>query len=132
MSAEINHSILGDIEPGFHHGKGAARYYGVREVIKRGHRIGYAGELMERVGNLDALIGLVRGSKYTIAVDLTDEKEYRAFYQACAQGHWLDIELYRVPVRELRHCEDEGRVEIDEAEDLMLGFRGSNPEGHNA
>ncbi len=123
MSAEINHSILGDINPGFGYGKRRARYYGVREVIKRGHRIGYAGELMEHVGNLDALIGLVRGSKYTIAVDLTDEKEYRAFYQACAQGHWLDIELYRVPRQVLRHCADEGRVGIEEAEQLMREFR---------
>jgi hypothetical protein len=131
MSAEINHSILGDIDPGFHHGKGAARYYGVREVIKRGHRIGYAGELMEHVGNLEALIGLVRGSKYTIAVDLTDEKEYRAFYHACAQGHWLDIELYRVPYAELRHCEDEGRVEIAEAERLMAEYRARNAVNQN-
>jgi hypothetical protein len=126
MSTEKQPLILGDIDLELCHTKGAARYFGVREVIKRGHRIGYAGEMMEHVGNLDALVGLVRGSKYTIAVDLTDEKEYRAFYHACAQGHWIDIELYRVPVCDLRHCEDEGRVEIEEAEELMMGYRADN------
>jgi len=122
MSAVPQPDAGGDFDPDLYRIRGTSRYYGVREVIKRGHRIGYAGEVMEHVGNLEALVGIVRGSKYTIAVDLTSEKEYRAFYQACAQGHWLDIELYRVPLRELRHCGDEGRVEIGEVENLMKEF----------
>jgi len=120
MPTEPQPDAFIDLDLGGYRIRGMSRYYGVREVIKRGHRIGYAGVLMEHVDNMDALVGIVRGSKYTIAVDLTSEKEYRAFYSACAQGHWLDIELYRVPLHELRHCGDEGRVEIAEAERIMI------------
>jgi hypothetical protein len=102
-------------------------YYDVREVLARGERIGYAGERMHYVGNLDALVGIVKGSQYALAVDLTDEKEYRAFYAACARGGWLDIELYRLPKDEIPNCPDAGWVKVAEAEALMMGYRGNNP-----
>ncbi|MRR09054.1 hypothetical protein EG831_02985, partial [bacterium] len=90
-------SPLSDLLAGIAFGRPAApgggRYFGVREVLARGQRIGYAGKAMTYVSNLDALVGVVRGSAFAIAVDLTDEREYRAFYDACARGGWLDIEL---------------------------------------
>jgi|GEM_PF-1609958 len=120
-------SAPSDLLAGVAFGRGAApsggRYFSVREVLARGQRIGYAGTMMTYVSNLDALVGVVRGSAFAIAVDLTEEREYRAFYRACAQGHWLDIELYRVPRRQLRHCGDEGRVPVSEVDRLMAEQR---------
>jgi len=94
-------------------------YYDVREVLARGERIGYAGERMHYVGNLDALVGIVKGSQYALAVDLTDAKEYRAFYAACARGSWVDIELYRLPKDQIPNCPDAGWVKVQELEKLM-------------
>jgi hypothetical protein len=94
-------------------------YYSVTEVLARGERIGYAGQRMHYVGNLDALVGIVKGSQYALAVDLTDAKEYRAFYAACARGGWLDIELYRLPKDEIPNCPDAGWVKVRELEKLM-------------
>ncbi|MCU0607622.1 MAG: hypothetical protein MUF78_09445 [Candidatus Edwardsbacteria bacterium] len=119
-------STLSDLLAGVAFGRGAAaggRYFSVREVLARGRRIGYAGTMMTYVSNLDALVGVVRGSAFAIAVDLTDEREYRAFYDACARGAWLEIELYRVPRAELRHCGDEGRVPAAEVDRLIAELR---------
>lgn len=119
-------STLSDLLAGVAFGRPApdrGRYFSVREVLARGERLGYAGNMMTYVSNLDALVGIVRGSAYAIAVDLTEAAEYRAFYDACARGAWLEIELYRVPRSELRHCGDEGRVPVSEVDRLAAGRR---------
>jgi hypothetical protein len=93
-----------------------AVYYGVRKVLEKGQRLGAATEQMHYVRNTEVLIGIVKGNKYAIAVDLTSEKEYRAFYSACARGNWRDFDLYVLPKDEIPNCPDEGRVEIKELE----------------
>ena len=119
MPAGTHHGVLGDIDAGFEGARGTPRYYGVREVLARGERIGHATERMHYVGNRDALVGIVRGSQYALAVDLTDEKEYRAFYAACARGGWVDIELYRLPKDQIPNCPDAGWVKVQELAKLV-------------
>jgi len=90
----------------------AARYYGVKKVMEKAERIGPATEQMVFVKNDEVLVGIVKGSKYAIAADLTDRKEYLAFYEACQNGEWVDIELYRLSRDKVGECPDEGRVSI--------------------
>lgn len=97
----------------------ATRYYGVKRVLEKAERIGPATEKMVFVRNDEVLIGIVTGSKYAIAADLTDRKEYAAFYQACQRGDWVEIELYRLPREEAENCPDEGRVTIKELKTLV-------------
>lgn len=96
----------------------AARYYGVKKIMEKAVRIGPATEKMFYVKNDEVLVGIVKGSKYTIAADLTDEKEYMAFYQACQKGHWVDIELYRLPKEEAENCPDQGRFTLEDLKEL--------------
>ncbi|MBI5804509.1 hypothetical protein HZA73_00525 [candidate division TA06 bacterium] len=93
-----------------------AVYYGVKKVLEKGQRIGVATEQMHFVKNTEVLVGIVKGSKYAVAVDLTVEKEYRAFYRACARGNWRDFDLYRLAKEKITECPDEGRVLIGELE----------------
>lgn len=93
-----------------------AVYYGVKKVLKNGQRIGAATEQMHFVKNTEVLVGIVKGSKYAVAVDLTVEKEYRAFYRACARGNWKDFDLYRLSRDLIAECPDEGRVLIGDLE----------------
>ena len=90
----------------------AARYYAVKKVLELAQRIGPATEKMFYVKNDEVLVGIVQGSKYAIAADLTDKREYLAFYQACQKGHWVDIELYRMSREQAENCPDEGRLTL--------------------
>jgi hypothetical protein len=97
-----------------------AVYYGVKKVLEKGQRIGAATEQMHFVKNTEVLVGIVKGSKYAVAVDLTVEKEYRAFYRACARGNWRDFDLYRLAKEKIAECPDEGRVLIGDLETTGL------------
>ncbi|MDQ7797820.1 MAG: hypothetical protein RDU76_02600 [Candidatus Edwardsbacteria bacterium] len=92
----------------------AAKYYAVKKVLELAQRIGPATEKMFYVKNDEVLVGIVQGSKYAIAADLTDKREYLAFYQACQKGHWVDIELYRMSKEEAESCPDQGRMTIED------------------
>jgi hypothetical protein len=104
----------------------AARYYGVKKVMEKAVRIGPATEKMFYVKNDEVLVGIVQGSKYAIAADLTDKKEYLAFYEACQKGHWVDIELYRLPKEEAENCPDQGRFTIEDLKELDKKTRTGN------
>jgi hypothetical protein len=97
----------------------ATRYYGVKRLLGKAERIGPATEKMVFVRNDEVLVGIVTGSKYAIAADLTDRKEYAAFYHACQKGEWVDLELYRLPREEAENCPDEGRVTVKELNALL-------------
>jgi len=92
----------------------AARYYGVKKVLEKAERIGPATEQMVFVKNDEVLVGIVKGSKYAIAADLTDRKEYFVFFEACQKGEWVDIELFRLPKDKAGECPDEGRVSLED------------------
>jgi hypothetical protein len=96
-----------------------AIYYGIKKVLEHGQWIGYASRKMVYVKNTEALVGIIRGSKYAIAADVTLERDYKAFYKACTEGEWLDMELYRLARADAEKMPDEGRITIKELERLM-------------
>jgi hypothetical protein len=101
------------------------RYYGIAGVLKAARRIGPATERMVFVNNDEVLVGIVRGSKYAIAADLTDRREYAAFYGACQRGEWLDIELYRMPRDQALKCPDQGRMTVRDLDRLRSSPTGT-------
>jgi hypothetical protein len=108
----------------------AARYYGVARVLEVARRIGPATERMVFVKNNELLVGIVRGAKYAIAADLTDQEEYQAFYRACQKGEWVDIELYRMPLSQAERCPDQGRMALGELDKLLAGRKRQKGKQH--
>lgn len=108
----------------------AARYYGIVSMLEVARRVGPATEKMVSVKNNEVLVGIVRGSKYAIAADLTDQGEYQAFYRACQKGEWVDIDLYRMPRQEAENCPDQGRMAVRDLERLLAHRAGSKGKQH--
>lgn len=57
----------------------------------------------------DHLIAIMKKGLYEIAKDVTEESEYKDFYDSYKKGFWQKMDLYKVSKDILGECLDEGK-----------------------
>jgi len=87
------------------------KYYGVREVEKRGDRL-FSGLVLGRIKPVPQdkiLVGIMDNGLWRISADLTRESELDCFYKEYMKGNFTGMDLYLVSKEEIEKCPDEGR-----------------------
>lgn len=84
-------------------------YYGVNAVEKLGTPMIPAPGQPLAFGTI--LVMVLDNGLYKVAVDVTDARDYKDFYESYAMGNWLRIRLYSLTREQIKECPDEGRVE---------------------
>ena len=94
-------------------------YYGVRKVIENGQKRGIAQEEPPSITEDHVLVGIMSNGVWAVAVNLTKKSRYRQFYNSCAQGRWVNMDLYEVSKDKIEDCPNEGKVLINELEEIL-------------
>lgn len=91
-----------------------ANYYGVDSVQEKGNAItNYYGDGNKpRIGTDESLILILNNGLYEIAVDATDDSEFKYFYNQYAMGFYLSFRIYKINKNKLIDCPDTGRKYI--------------------
>ena len=92
-------------------------YLGVNAVIEKGEQVTmYNDKPQKPKGTF--LVAIVCNGIWSIAPEVTDQREYDEFYNSYCQGNWLSFKVYAVNESDRDNCPDEGRV--------PCGFRSQN------
>jgi len=93
-------------------------FYGVKSVMQRGRKVCSMTDRRPTILQGEVLVGIAVDGTHAIAVDLTDESDYKRFSQEYDGGVYRKIDLYTLPKKEIPNCLDQGPVPLSEIENL--------------